>query len=576
MDISLSSNRFSKGPPGPVGRTVLSLFFLIFLTGGIFFTYFVARDFLRDLRIRNWPSTACTIVGRKVDFSQGGNYKFQVTYRYQFGGETHTSQDFKVSYQGSDQFYDAQKLLDQYSRGMQTTCIVNPADPSMAYLVAPGLAGGFIILLPLLFVAVGAGGIYFIWRPRLSGDRPISDANPFSDVPKPVVLGGFFSIFLAAGLGMLIFWDIPTFGRAWAARSWPQVQCTVISSQVRSHSDQDGTTYSVDVLYQYQFGGHRYRSNRYDLIGGSSSGMAAKQRIASQLPKGTKSVCYVDPLDAAYSTMTRDLGWSTLLALLPLPFILVGVGGLWFVLVPRKNHIEVNANPRRWNTISSVSPRPWPHHTTSGAGSIGNAPVELTPAKSRTGNLIAVILVAAFWNGIVSVFLHQAYIENEGGLFLKLFLIPFILVGVGLIFGIGYTFMQLFNPRIRLTISRREMNPGATAEITWQITGRFEKISHLTITLEGQETASYPNGEDTKTVHHVFSTLPVADFTRAVDIRAGRAQVAIPATAMHTLLLPHNKIEWNFIVKGSIPLWPDVKEICPIAVLPSADFMGPV
>lgn len=56
------------------------------------------------------------------------------------------------------------------------------------------------------------------------------------------------------------------------AKEWPETSCVVISSQVMSHSDSDGTTYSVDISYSYEVGGREYKSNRYGFMMGSSSG----------------------------------------------------------------------------------------------------------------------------------------------------------------------------------------------------------------------------------------------------------------------------------------------------------------
>ena len=48
----------------------------------------------------------------------------------------------------------------------------------------------------------------------------------------------------------------------------------------------------------------------------------------------------------------------------------------------------------------------------------------------------------------------------------------------------------------------------------------------------------------------------------------GRAALAIPGDAMHSLEAPHNKIVWVIRVHGDIARWPDVNEEFSLMVLP--------
>ena len=60
---------------------------------------------------------------------------------------------------------------------------------------------------------------------------------------------------------------------------------------MRSHEGDDSTTYSVDIVYRYEVGGRTYRGNRYDFLGGSSSGYEAKQRVVDAHPVGATVTC---------------------------------------------------------------------------------------------------------------------------------------------------------------------------------------------------------------------------------------------------------------------------------------------
>ena len=106
----------------------------------------------------------------------------------------------------------------------------------------------------------------------------------------------------------------------------------MISSRVQSHSgSKGGTTYSVDILYAYTVDGKDYRSNRYDFMGGSSSGYGGKDAIVRRYRPGTKTTCFVDPHDPTQAVLQRDFTPGMLAGLIPLVFFFVGVGGLvWF------------------------------------------------------------------------------------------------------------------------------------------------------------------------------------------------------------------------------------------------------
>ena len=82
--------------------------------------------------------------------------------------------------------------------------------------------------------------------------------------------------------------------------------------------------------------------------------------------------------------------------------------------------------------------------------------------------------IALFWNGIVSIFLWQAIMEPKGGffsIFMLLFMIPFVLIGVVLILGVARSFLSLFNPVIEIAMSTGAVERGNTVDVAWEIKG---------------------------------------------------------------------------------------------------------
>jgi hypothetical protein len=200
-----------------------------------------------------------------------------------------------------------------------------------------------------------------------------------------------------------------------------------------------------------------------------------------------------------------------------------------------------------------------------------DGPVTLKPESSRIGTVLVVIGIAAFWNIIVSVFLWQVYEGFKNGnpqWFLVLFLTPFVLVGLALIAGVFYTFLQLFNPRPILRVSSRSVRLGDPLRMGWKFTGRTSRINRLSITLEGEEKATYQRGTTTTTEDHDIAKIVIMETDEPDTIVEGAAEVIIPDDTMHSFESDHNKIAWTLVIHGAIHLWPDVKEKFPIVIFP--------
>jgi uncharacterized protein DUF3592 len=319
------------------GKIAASLFLLPFLAMGLAFAGMIVYSFYGAVRTYAWDEAECLILESGVDehpdsAEASEAYRFRVSYAYSVQGARYTSDRYQPGYSGSSDIGEARRLADRYRLGSHAACYVDPAKPQSAALRRPSLWFGFTILLPLLFVAVGGGGLYFLWRaegegtpavPRLQ--QKIQNANPKG------CMAAFFAVFLLAGAGFSLFFVRPAL-KVLAAKSWEPTACVIVSSQVRSHPGDDSTTYSVDVLYTYKYNGWEYKSNRYQFLGGSTGGYAAKERVVRRLPPLTRTVCYVNPKDPAEAVLNRDFSHEYAFGLVPLLFVAVGLGGIIFTL----------------------------------------------------------------------------------------------------------------------------------------------------------------------------------------------------------------------------------------------------
>lgn len=371
----------------------------------------------------------------------------------------------------------------------------------------------------------------------------------------------FFGFFLLVGLVAAVLM-YPSLWRALAARGWDQTPCTIISSEVKAHHGSDSTTYSIEVRYAYEVFGNRYESDRYRAMRVSSSGRAAKDAVVARLRPGTKAICYVNPADPSEAVLDNSIGLDVLFGLIPLVFLAVGGGGLYFSL--RRREALQGAVPQRQLApplVASARNRPAGRST-------------LKAGQSRLARLLLTAFLAAFWNGIMLVFLVTAL---RGGLpscasyGLLLFLIPFIIVGVVLIGALLREVLGLLNPQATVTVSPEPARLGDWVEVQWEMRGRTHVLQQVRVYLEGREQATYRRGNTTATDTHVFATINIAQTTRAYEMDRGRARVAIPRDTMHTFKAANNRLTWHIVVHGEIPRWPDLKQDFELQVLPALE-----
>ena len=271
----------------------------------------------------------------------------------------------------------------------------------------------------------------------------------------------FFLVFAGVGGGLLYPMGIRPIARTIDAESWPAVPCRIVAAEVKSHSDSDGTTYSIEITYEYQYEGRNYQCDRYDFIGGSSSGYKGKERIVEGYKTAASPQCFVNPKNPAEAVLKRGWHAALLFALFPLPFLAVGVGGLYFSL--RRTKTGRKAEAAKWLPKGQSQPSMTMLHGWDREA----LPVTLK-SKSRWARLAGSIIFAAFWNGIVSVFVMIAvkgWRSGEGSWFLTLFLIPFVVIGMVMIGSIFYYFLALFNPRATVTLSSATVPLGGGGEL---------------------------------------------------------------------------------------------------------------
>jgi hypothetical protein len=547
------------------GRVVATLFFSVFLLLGGLFVVMILSDAIRQTAVWFWPEQPCTIVESGVE-STGSDeepYRPSVRFEYEIDGRVRSSRAVARTRVATASYDRARRVSDRYPLGSRTFCRVDPDSPSTAVLEAKPPWIVLVVFFPLIFVAVGGGGIFAVWR-RSPMSRSLDATESISQrARKPSGLGtavelGVGLLFTAVGGALTVFLLVVPMARLTSALGWIEVPARVVASTVRSWSTDDGTATRADVLYEYTVAGRTWRSNRLGFFPMSASGAESSRATVDRYPVGATVACFVDPDHAGRSVLDRRFRPVYLIGLIPLLFLLAGVA--------------VSGHALRRRRAQRPSPEGAPSTTADTVGS-GDGSLELEPPAGPLVKVVGMVIIAAFWNGIVSIFVWQAAAAFNRGhpdWFLTVFLIPFVLVGLALVGGVGYTSLAAFNPRPKLVIRPGSPRLGDRLQVDWRLVGAAGRIERLTLTFEGYEQATYRRGTDTHTDREVFAALPVVELPPGGFAARGTAQVEIPSDTMHSFASSNNAVVWAVHVHGDIPRWPDVDETFTIEVRPLA------
>lgn len=429
--------------------------------------------------------------------------------------------------------------------------------------------GKIIGLVAVLFLSVFViAGLSIVFRGvrLIAGKGPMfnrtfSGGSTRTDGPPTSISGSsasdgrrvgivFGLIFLLAGCGMFYGFAIRPISAIAQARSWTPVSAEVTHSAVKEHSDSDGSTYSIDIGYCYQIDGESVAGNRYSFFGGSSSGYDGKKAVVNQYPAGHSFTVFVNPDCPTESVICRGLTGQAWIMIFPLPFMVAGLfvmGVSWRIGKPLRS--SYGASSRRQNRM----------------------PMELKPAKGRFALVGFLLFFGLFWNGILSVFVVQlvhGWRAGHARLGETLFMIPFVLIGLGVIGAFIWSLMKLANPRVIVTLNQTEIVLGVPVSGRVRIEGASHRLENLKISLAGREEASYQRGTTTHTEKRGFYEEILLEKNLTDGVLNSEVRFTVPGNSMHSFSGLHNKIIWLLRVEGAIQRWPDVKDEYPIEVLP--------
>ncbi len=397
----------------------------------------------------------------------------------------------------------------------------------------------------------------------------------------------FSSMFF--GMGSLFLWMIalqPAL-HVWEAGSWVETPCTITKSNVEGND-----SYRVAIEYNFTIDGKVYTGDKYDFFDMSTGGRTSKERIVAKYKEGSQQVCFVDPDDPSKSVIHRGRSAKMWWGLFPMPFILIGLVGYWVVIFGRtriKNKltniqsqatgsgsgsIDQGISGQTFEPLSSsrmASQSEWSDSSYDEEDLFEEAgPVTLERESSPFSVAIFLTFFALFWNGIVSIFVFSRF-ENWAKFdlgFEDLFLVPFILIGIGVFLAAIYNFMAGMNPKPILVLSRQLIPLGGAAQLQWRFPNGTGSVKTLKISLIGIEEARYRRGTNTYTDTETFCEEVLLETNDPYELAEGEVEVPIPTEMMHTFNGGNNKIIWQVRFHGDIPMWPHIAAKFPIRVVP--------
>ncbi len=364
------------------------------------------------------------------------------------------------------------------------------------------------------------------------------------------------------GMGALFCWmmGLNPLLKSLGSKDWVETKCEILSSAVKTHDSSDGDTYSIEISFSYEVNGQAYVSNTYNFDDSSSSGRSGKAKVVSQYPKGSQQICWVDPDNPRSAVISRDIP-RIVFIIIPFTsiFMLIGMGALLGA---------IGLLPKRWKL--GVGNQHQPVSTQSSGTQV------LKPSSSGIGKVIGTTFAAIFWNGITGVFVTiavQSHLSGNPEWFLTVFIIPFVLIGIGLIFAIFHSLLALANPKLELTLSEASPRLGEPVQLEWNANKPLHRLRTLTIQITGQEAATYRRGTDSVTDRSIFHQEVLLELDQPASQQRGILKLSLPIDSMHSFDSGNNQIEWQLEVEGEIPRYPDIKDQYPITVRPLSNHL---
>lgn len=533
--------RFTASKPSTGGiakKLIFGAFGLFFAGIGCMFVKKELYSLQETKAMQRWAETPCIIASSEIQ-DAGEDFELVLSYTYSFNGRSYTAT--RCERQGNftdESVVEIERLQKTLAPGAETRCWVNPDNPDQAVLKRPSVTHavrtiGFALIFPVT-------GLFFASIPWLRKKSRVSNPGPETvSKTKSAKLATilFGSVFALVGLLMIKPFLITPLQKANDAKTWDSVPATVISSKVKSHSDDDGTTYSIYIAYRYEVNGREFTGDRYSFISGSSSGYEGKAKVVSQYPKGLVFNVFVNPINPGESVIRRELSGFIWLGLIPVLFATIGIIILIKTIFAKPPALD--PQQARQNTVTLKGPSPF--------------------AKA-----VGISLFTILWSGFFMLLIKlRAPI---------IFPIVLGLTDLGILCAAVYQILAVFNPRPAADLTPGNIHPGTAVSLRWRIDGNAARIEKLAIKVQcikvTTETSGDGENRSTQVVKRPLYEEEIVCTENAFEITQGAATFKIPDDQPVSRPGNSDGIQWQLLFHGKIARWPDLKQELRFIVYP--------
>ncbi|HEV3003464.1 MAG TPA: DUF3592 domain-containing protein [Pirellulales bacterium] len=350
-------------------------------------------------------------------------------------------------------------------------------------------------------------------------------------------------------------------------RDFIEQTCQVVDQRVDEIEHRDGPLFAPRIRVQFKIQEREYSPwARYDVTDVHTHDRARSETLLRQFPVGQEFRCWRDPRNPERVVLSRGNNWIAWLMLVafPVPFLVLGGVGLFYFVQNWDKSAERRAAEqqaaRRDLFDEAADARPALPFVPQDAGitdSPGTTLAYRLPSERAGWHLPALLAGSVVWNGVVAVFLSmavQGHLAGDPDWFLTIFLVPLVLVGLGLIAALVRTWWAGtgIGPTI-VEISEHPLRPGESCQVFVSQGGRLS-IHSFRILLVCEEIATYRQGTNTRTAvervferevfsHEHFAIHPEVPFETQLPLE-------MPGGAMHSFRSEHNQIHWKLVVAG--------------------------
>jgi hypothetical protein len=477
--------------------------------------------------------TRCTVLDKRLGAGGDDTWRPEIRIEYQVDGRRHDTWTYDAAGVYSNGRAAKEAILAGFVQGRQYPCWYDPADPDRAVLVRSFDWWMLMALIPLIFVVVGAVGLIAgRWRRaeqlRVQVSLPAGTAKTFGTLGLTALLG--FAV--AAVVAFALFFILERQGAPpWAV----------------------GVGFFAPLVVFFialPLLGWRVLRTWIQRLP-SPERRAAKQAAVGSAVR-TEEVPHSRPHSGPYGPERTAREEHTTPA------------------APAGDK-PVPPTAEDWPTVPTVELSPEPATTLA---------VRLRPDSGKLGCALAFLIpFTAVWVSIVSVFVvhiardHARGQHNWGP---TLFLVPFVLVGLGLIMLLCVAAAglvgRLLTGRVAVELSAHPLEAGGRYELWAEQGAGAVPLRAVRVRLVCRESARYQQGTSTYTsTREVYGQDVLSPETnpRGDGLSGGvRRPLEVPAGVMHSFAAANNQVSWLAQVRGRVGLLP-VRLAFPVIVYPA-------